>query len=335
MQRAALEIDVKVGQALYDKITALPMSELGSRPSAYWQALFRDAETVRNTLSGPTAILMADLPFAVLFLGLILVMATPIAWVLAVILPAFVIIRWRSAKDVGSASDSERKSGFARDTLMSEFISGRSTVRALALDEDIKPIWEARQAETIERSMIRGKQADKYVNLGAGLASFTTVAMTCVGALAIIDLQMTIGALIAANMLSNRVIGPFNQLVGSWRAYARFKQAVGRLSQVFALIEERKEISIAHDRTRGNISIENVRFQYAQDGVAILENVRLKVRPGGMVAIVGPNGCGKSTLVKIMQGLYQATESRVLPDGANIKQFTRAEMAGWMGYVPQ
>lgn len=335
MQRAALEIDVKVGRALYDKIMALPMSELEARPSAYWQALFRDADTVRNTLSGPTAILMADLPFAVLFLGLILVMATPIAWVLAVILPAFVVIGWRSAKDVGAASDSERRSGFARDTLMSEFISGRSTVKALALDEDIKPIWESRQAETIERSMVRGKQADKYVNLGAGLASFTTVAMTTVGALAIIDLQLTIGALIAANMLSNRVIGPFNQLVGSWRAYAGFKQAVGRLSQVFELIAERKEISIAHDRPKGNISIENVRFQYTSDGPAILESVRLKVRPGGLVAIVGPNGCGKSTLVKIMQGLYRATEGRILLDGADIKQFTRAEMAGWMGYVPQ
>lgn len=335
MQRAALEIDVKVGRALYDKIMALPMAELESRPSAYWQALFRDAETVRNTLSGPTAILMADLPFAVLFLGLILVMATPIAWVLAVILPVFVIIGWRSAKDVGAATDSERKSGFARDTLMSEFISGRSTVKALALDEDIKPIWEARQAETIERSMIRGKQADKYVNLGTGLAAFTTVAMTTVGALAIMEQNLTIGALIAANMLSNRVIGPFNQLVGSWRAYAGFKQAVGRLSEVFALIEERKEISIAHDRPAGHISIENVRFQYEPNTPAILENVRLKVRPGGLVSIVGPNGCGKSTLVKVMQGLYRPTEGRVLLDGADIKQFTRAEMAGWMGYVPQ
>ena len=335
MQRAALEIDVKVGRALYDKIMALPMSELESKPSAYWQALFRDAETVRNTLSGPTAILMADLPFAVLFIGLIFVMAAPLVPVLVVILPAFVIIGWRSAKEVGSASDSERQSGFARDTLMSEFISGRSTVKALALDEDIKPIWEARQAETIERSMIRGKQADKYVNLGAGLASFTTVAMTSVGALAIINQELTIGALIAANMLSGRIIGPFNQLVGSWRAYSGFKQAVTRLSQVFALIEERKEISIAHDRPAGNISIENVRFQYAPDGIAILESVRLKVRPGGLVAIVGPNGCGKSTLVKIMQGLYRATEGRVLLDGADIKQFTRAELAGWMGYVPQ
>jgi ATP-binding cassette subfamily C protein LapB len=84
--------------------------------------------------------------------------------------------------------------------------------------------------------------------------------MTSVGALAIINQELTIGALIAANMLSGRIIGPFNQLVGSWRAYAGFKQAVTRLSRVFALIEERKEISIAHDRPTGNISIEKVRF---------------------------------------------------------------------------
>jgi ATP-binding cassette subfamily C protein LapB len=335
MQRASLEIDVKVGRSLYKKIMALPLSELEKQPSAYWQALFRDVETVRNTLSGPTAILAVDLPFAVLFLGLIIVMAAPIAWVLAVLLPAFVVIGWRSAREVGAASQSERKSGFARDTLMSEFISGRATVKALALDEDIRPMWESRQAETIERSMMRGRQADKYVNLGAGLASFTTVAMTTVGALAIMDQQLTIGALIATNMLSNRIIGPFNQLVGSWRSYASFKQAVTRLTDAFNLPQERQEISIAHDRPSGLISMENVRFQYAPDGPAIIDGVRLKVRPGGLVAIVGSNGCGKSTLVKLMQGLYRPTSGRILLDGADVKQFTRAEMASWMGYVPQ
>jgi ATP-binding cassette subfamily C protein LapB len=110
---------------------------------------------------------------------------------------------------------------------------------------------------------------------------------------------------------------------------------VTRLTDAFNLPQERQEISIAHDRPSGLISMENVRFQYAPDGPAIIDGVRLKVRPGGLVAIVGSNGCGKSTLVKLMQGLYRPTSGRILLDGADVKQFTRAEMASWMGYVPQ
>ena len=290
---------------------------------------------VRNTLSGPSAILVTDLPFAVLFLGLIVVIAAPVAFVIALVLPVFVIVGWRSAQVVNQASSEERESGFGRDTLMAEIISGRSTVKALALEDDLKPLWEEKQAETIERSILRGGRADKYINLGAGLATFTSIAMVSVGALAIMDQRLTIGSLIAANMLSNRVLGPFNQLVGSWRGYASYRQAVKRLGEAFGMPQERSEISIAHDRPHGVIGLENVKFSYGEESGLVIDGVRLEIQPGGLIAILGANGSGKSTLVKMIQGLYQPTEGRILLDGADIKQFTRGEMSEWFGYVPQ
>ena len=116
MQKAALRIDLWVGRKLIQKLLALPLATLESRPNAHWQALFRDTEMVRNTISGPTTLLVADLPFAILFLALIFVIAKPIVWVLAIILPTFVFLAWRSANKLSTVSNVEKQTGFGRDS---------------------------------------------------------------------------------------------------------------------------------------------------------------------------------------------------------------------------
>ena len=146
MQRSALRIDVEIGRALFNKILALPLSYLEAKPNNFWTALFRDVEVVRNTRSGPSAVLITDLPFAILFIGVIAFMAAPVLWVLALMLPAFMFLAWRSAATLNSANDAERKVGFDRDSLISEMVAGRATVKALALEDSIRPLWEDRHA---------------------------------------------------------------------------------------------------------------------------------------------------------------------------------------------
>lgn len=335
LQRVALRIDVEVGRKLFDKLFALPLRELESKPSAYWQALFRDIEVVRNVFSGASAVLLTDLPFAVLFVSFIFVIALPIAWLLIIVLPLFLLLAWRSAAVLGAASAEERSAGFARDALVAEMIAGRATAKALALGDSLRPAWEERHAETIERALTRGGRADSYVNLGTMLTVFTTVLLTSVGALAIIDQRLSIGALIATNMLAGRIISPFQQLVSMWRNYATARQAIARLGDVFAADEDRRDSEIELDRPQGDLRLENVSFRYAEDAAPVIEGVKLHIKPGGLHAVVGPNGSGKTTLLKLISGLYPPTTGRALLDGADIAQFTRKELARWIGYAPQ
>jgi len=335
MQTVALRVDVVVGKQLFNKVMSMPLQALEARPGAYWQTLFRDVDVVRNMLSGGSAMLAADLPFAVLFLILIVVIATPVAWVLLIILPLFMFIAFRSAAAMSEAGRMELKSSQSRDGLIAEIIAGRSTIKALALDRAMGPIWEHRHAENIESSLLRGSKADGYANLGASITVLTTVLMTTVGALAIINQDMTMGQLIAANMLSGRLMGPLNQLVNTWRGFNGFIQSVERLGEAFAAESERSESEVQLGSPTGDISVENVSFSFAPGMPPVVDRLSIRFPPGGVHALVGRNGSGKTTLVKLVQGLYKPTEGRVLLDGADISQFTRRELAEWIGYVPQ
>jgi len=335
LQRAAMLIDINLGQKLYDKFMSLPLGVIESRPASFWQMLFRDAELVRNMFSGPAAVLATELPFVGLFIVLIFIIAPPVAWILLVAAPVFMLLAWGSGRVMEHATGEEREASQGREALIAEIIAGRSTVKALALGESFRPRWEEAHANAIVHSLDRGRKGDRFSNLGLTASLITTVAMTSFGALEIVDQQITIGALIAANMLSNRVIQPLNQLVGQWRQYAQYRQARDRLGQAFALPSERTEAAVELARPAGELVLENATFAYRKDAKPVVDGVRMTVRPGGMVGLVGPNGCGKTTLIKLIQGLYPLASGRVLLDGADVSQFTRRQLARWMGYVPQ
>jgi ATP-binding cassette subfamily C protein LapB len=335
MQTAALRMDVEIGTKLFDKIMHLPLRTLESRPASFWQTLFRDVDGIRNTVSGSTAVLLTDLPFVFIFLGVIMVIGRPLAVVFILLFVAFMFLAWRSGGAMKESAGKEKNVQQARDGLVAEIITGRATVKAVALDRAIRPIWEEKQASAIEQSIQRGATNDEYVNIGQMLTMLGSVALTTVGAVFIMDQQLTMGALVACNMLSSRLYGPINQLVGAWKSFSSFRQSVDRLGEIFAEEEERRHSAITRERPTGLITLEDISFAYDQKSQAASSIDKLEIRPGGITAVLGRNGSGKTTLLKIILGLYHPAKGRVLLDGADIAQFTRAELAGWMGYVPQ
>lgn len=335
LQTVALRIDVAVSRRLMDKLLALPLRSLESRPAAFWQVLFRDAEVVRNTLSGPTAVLAMDLLFAILFLAIVAVIALPVFWVLVAVFAAFIALAWHAGRFVSDATDKEKLKLINRDALVSELIAGRTTIKALALGDRMREMWEERQEASILGGLERGAESERYVFLGQSMTLIATIAMTTIGALAILDQKLTIGGLIAANMLSSRLLAPLNQLVGAWRTYAAFKQSAERLGRIFGEQEEIAQSPIQMPRPKGRVTLDNMTFRYAPDAAPAVENIKLDIEAGGMTAIMGPNGCGKTTLAKLMLGLYRPSEGTVLLDGADISQFSRRDLARWVGYVPQ
>lgn len=334
LQRASVRVDATLSARLYEKLSRLSLRDLERSNGARWQILQQDVARVRNTLGGVPIVLAVDVPFALLFLALIAVIALPILWVVLLAVPVFVLVAVLSSRAAVRSAQREQDSQIARDTSITEFIHGRTTLKSLNLSPRVQQKLELEQAETIEAALERGRQNDTFSNLGLALALLTTVAITAVGAVAILDQAITIGALIATNMLANRLIAPLNQLVGTWRTWSAFQMAHRRLEEVFALPDERDRTAVAMVRPEGALTVENATFRY-DAGEPVLRGVNFTLRPGGLHGIVGRSGSGKSTLIKLMQGLYLPESGRVLIDGADIGQYARADLAKWIGYAPQ
>ena len=233
MQRVAVNLDVKVNDLLFTKITSLPLQKIESTSGSYWHLLFQDITSLRNALSGHSAILACDLPFALIFIFFIFIIASPIAWILVLIFFIFSIIAWKASESVNEASRSEKKNIVTKESLLSEIISARSTIKSLNFTKKTKHDFDIKQEASILGSMTRGNRTDFFMNLGHSLTITTTVILTTAGAISIINKELTIGALIATNMLAGRLLGPLNQLIGTWRILTNLKESLARLDQLF------------------------------------------------------------------------------------------------------
>ena len=159
--------------------------------------------------------------------------------------------------------------------------------------------------------------------------------VTPVGALAMIGQQMRIGALIAANMLRARLVGPMGQLVSQWRRLMQCRESTQRLDEVFGMASDRLEEGVEMERPKGVIRLEKLNFAYKPDAPAAIDGIDGAIGPCGMHGIIGANGSGKSTLLKLIRGIYIPTGGRVLLDDADTAQFTQRQLARWIGYLPQ
>ncbi len=334
LQHCGIQINQQLGQILFTKITSLPLRTLEKHPASYWQMLFHDLDLVRSRHSGPTAMLLFDLPFTLLAIALVVTIATPIAWVLLLLIPLFLLIALRSARNTHKQSTQERENIIQRDQLVAEFSNIRNSIKALVQDDYFANRWDQQQKHWSEDALEHASSSDRYRDLGQTLSMATTVILTSVGALAILEQQLTLGALIATNMLSSKIIAPLTQLITQWSQLAQYKSAKHHLNTLFEEDSERMESSVKPSWVIGRLSFEKLAFSY-HDNHPLIESLSGKIGPNGIHAIVGPNGSGKSTLLKLLCGLYTPDQGRVLLDDADIQQYTRTDLRNWIGYLPQ
>ncbi|MCI4661913.1 MAG: peptidase domain-containing ABC transporter [Neomegalonema sp.] len=335
LQRVAMLVDIGITRHLMARVTGLPTRELEARGDSEWRGVLRDADTVRDFVAGPPALLLVDLPFVFLFIGVVAVIAAPIAWVMLALVPIYAALAYVASIMVGQAAKAEQQTAGARARLVEEIVTGRSTIKALGLGAALRQRWEKAQASAIACAVRRGSAADKYNHLGTSMAMLTTVVLTTIGAVAIIDQQMSIGGLIAANMIAGRVAQPMVQLIQVWRGVERYRGAVQRLDAILARDIERSAAWVERPRPQGLLTAEKATFRYSADAQPVLSDISLTLRPGAVTGIMGENGCGKSTLLKLLQGLYAPDAGRITLDCADLAQAAQQERTRWFGYVPQ
>ena len=333
LRGVAVELDATLADALYRKLERLPYARLESLSNAALLARFRDVEALRAAASAQSAALLVDLPFTLVYVAAIAVIAPPLLGVVLALTAAFVGLAVANAVLVGRALEGERTASLARDGHLLALLEAKATIKTLHLGPALRPGWAERHAAALDSGAARGRIQDGLLHAAQSLTVFASVAVTGFGALAVLDQRLTLGGLVAANLLTARLAGTLFQVVGQWRAIAAGRDAASRLDRFLAEPEEAAESTVPMAQPKGRLALTDVTFRYPNAERAVLDGADAAFGPGGMHLIVGGNGAGKTTVLEVLQGLRPPERGRVLLDGSDLRQLGAAERARWLVYV--
>ncbi len=330
-------IDSLISMKSFEVILNMPVSMIESAPVGAQVSRLKQFESMRDFFTGTLAASIVDIPFIFVFLIAIAIWGGHLVWVpislIAVYaaLAAITLPITRSyVHEIGAAKQ-------RRHLLLQEIFSKRSAIRALSAED----IWSARHqylSGLISRLSHRARRFNTIQQyLGEMLVSVAGIATLGLGALHVSNGSMTSGALIGTMALIWRVLSPVQS---TYLSLPRIEQAMQTFKQIDRLVKIRSERDAHAQRSffrhfEGKISTQRLAFRYAQRPEAVLRNIQLEVRPGEMIAITGPSGVGKSTLLRMMAGLYPPSFGSVLVDDMDLRQIDPAEWRSQIAFLPE
>ncbi|MEQ1783033.1 MAG: type I secretion system permease/ATPase, partial [Hyphomonadaceae bacterium] len=330
-------VDVELGAKLYRHLLSLPLSYFESRRVGDTVARVRELETIREFLTSSAATLVIDLFFTIIFIA---VLALYSAWLLIIVLISLVVYALVSlalTPILHRRIEERFRRGAESQAFLVESVTGVGTLKAAAVEPQMQRRWETLLAGYVRSGFqaaligIWGGQAIQLIN------KVSMLLILFFGARLVINGQMTVGELVAFNMLAGRVAEPVLRLAQLWQQFQEARVGIARLGDLLNAPTER-----AHSPSRsalppieGRVQFDGVGFRYRPDGPAILRNVSLEINPGEMLGIVGPSGSGKSTLTKLAQRLYTPEQGRILVDGVDLAMVDPAWLRRQIGVVLQ
>jgi len=330
-------IDVELGAALFKRLMALPLRYFETRAAGQTVARVRELETIRSFFTGAGLTSAVDAIFASLFLAVMFLYSWRLALIAsgAIILLSGACLFIRPLLQQLVAEKFNR--GAASQQLLVEAIVGAPTLKSAAAESVIGEQWEERLAAYIRSSF----SAQMLVAFGQSMIGFvikaSTIAIICVGAQEVIAGRLSVGGLVAFNMLNAQITSPIMRLANLWQDFQQVQLSVSRLGDILNTPPEAgRNAVLSTGRITGAIGFSGVTFRYdADNSAATLENVSLEIAPGEVIGIVGASGSGKSTIAKLIQRLYLPNEGRITIDGHDLCDVNPVWLRRQIGVVLQ
>lgn len=336
VDEASARIDVQISATLMERVLGM---RLENRPQSVgsFAANLRGFEQVRDFIASSTVTALIDLPFALLFVG---VMAWISPWLVLPVIIVFGIVLvsgYVFQHRLHELSQSYYQAAAQRNATLIESLTGIETIKSQGAESLIQSRWErANQYLSTLNVKMRSMSATAMYST-ATLQQFVSVCVILIGVYLISERQLTMGGMIAATMLAGRALAPAGQIVGLLMQYQGARTAMDSLEQIMAQPVERPEGShfIQRPEFKGEIEFRHVSFAYPGQQGNSLDDVSFKINPGERVALIGKVGSGKTTLQKLIMGLYQPTSGAILFDGIDMRQLDPADVRRNLGCVSQ
>jgi subfamily B ATP-binding cassette protein HlyB/CyaB len=330
-------IDVELGARLFRHLAALPIAYFEARRAGDSVARVRELENIRNFLTSSALTLVIDLLFTTVFLLVMAYYSLFLTAIVLVSLPLYIAISAAVGPLFRRRLDEKFNRGAENQSFLVETITGIETLKAMAIEPQMQKRWEEQLAGYVSSSF-KVLNLSNWASQGIQLVSkLVTAAVLYFGALAVIAGDLTVGELVAFNMLSGRVAQPVLRLAQIWQDFHQTRISIDRLGDI---LNTPTEPQFEASRTtlpamKGAVTFDHVKFRYRADGQVILHDVHLTFPAGQVVGIVGPSGSGKSTLTKLVQRLYLPESGRVLVDGVDLAMVDVAWLRRQVGVVLQ
>lgn len=332
----ASRIDVELGARLFRHLVALPLAYFQARRVGDSVARVRELENIRSFLTGNAITLVLDILFSVVFLAVMCVYSGWLTLIVVASLPLYVLVSVLITPALRARLNESFSRGAENQAYLVETINGIDTLKSMSVEPQVTQKWDDQLAAYVQAGF-KTQTLSTLANESVGLiGKLVTVATLWLGARLVIEGDLSVGQLIAFNMLAGRVSQPIMRLAQLWTQFQQTGVSVQRLGDV---LNTRTELALenrsALPALQGRIEFDQVRFRYRAEGAEVLRGVSLVVEPGRLLGVVGRSGSGKSTLTRLMQRLYVPASGRVLVDGMDLAQADVTSLRRQIGVVLQ
>ncbi len=330
-------IDVTLGADLFRHLLRLPLSYYEARRVGNIVARVRELDSIRNFITGSGLTLVIDLFFTVVFFAVMYLYSPTLTYIVLGAIPFYIVLAVVVTPVLRARLHEKFNRGAENQSFLVESVNGFETIKTSAVEPQSQRQWEEQLAAYVSSSF----KATNLGNIAGQVASFinkvTVLLILWVGARLVINGDLSVGQLVAFNMLAGRVSGPILRLVQLWQEFQQAGISVERLGDI---LNAQAEPAYSPGRAslpelEGRVTFEGVTFRYRPDGPEILRNVSLHVPAGKVIGIVGRSGSGKSTLTKLIQRLYVPQSGRVLVDGVDLAMVDTVWLRRNIGVVLQ
>lgn len=329
------KVDVVLGARLYNHIVSLPMRYFESRRVGETVARVKELETIRSFISGSSLVLIIDTAFCFIFIIAMFWYSPKLCLVAIALIPFMVLLNLVATPIYRRRIQTKFEANAENQSFLVESLSGAATVKSLALEQKFSRRWEDLLGHYVKTSFDVNNVANVANSIGGFLQHLSTLLILWVGAHQVMAGNLSVGQLVAFQMLAGQVSGPVLRLVSVWQQFQQTRISIERIGDIMNLPRESDGRGEMSPIRKGEIFFEKVSFRYRHDEPQAVKNISVKLAPGIMVGIVGPSGSGKSTLVKLLQRMYDLEEGRIFVDNIDISKYNPAAYRRQIGTVLQ
>lgn len=333
---AAVRTNIKLSGEMMEQILGMRSEERPSSVGSFANSI-QGFESVRSFISSATVFAYVDLPFSIFFFIVIALIAWPL--VIPLLIASFLILLHAVLVQgqMRDLSETTNRASSLKNATLVESLVAMETVKSLGAEGQIQTRWE-KTVEFMEQTNVRLRLlSSSVINSTQWIQTTSSIATMVVGVYLIMNNTISMGSLIATYMLSSRAMAPVGRVAALLMQYHSASRSLSALDDIMQKQTERPDdvVFISHPEIRGEVEFQNVTFNYPGQEKPALSGVSFSLKQGEKIALVGPIGSGKTTIAKLLLGLYKTTEGTILIDGIDIRQIDPAELRRNIGTVPQ